>query len=252
MVNFQLEAWSAIASGLNTKQDWQKWLENPTVPEEPVGKVAMQQIPPMLRRRFSTPGKCALGAALPILAEVETIPGIFASRHGDIRLTLSLLEGIGRDEPMSPTGFSLAVHNAVSGLFSIARKDTSEVTAIAAMEGLVIQTLFEAVGQLQVSERVLCVIYDIPLPEPYSHYVDSDQFPYAIAMVLSRTNGESYHLVQVDQPDQNEQGNSFLPDDLQSEPLRFIEMLSGKTALVESKLNGTIWRIEKGQSWSKK
>jgi hypothetical protein len=38
---------------------------------------------------------------------------------------------------MSPPSFSLAVHNAINGLFSIARKDSSSVTAIVAMQGLV-------------------------------------------------------------------------------------------------------------------
>ncbi len=243
VVSFQLETWSAMAPGLNTIDDWQDWLDSPRAIEEPLGKVSLKEIPPLLRRRFSTPGKCALGAALPILEDGEMIPSIFASRHGDSALTLSLLSAIGRNDTMSPTGFSLAVHNAVSGLFSIARKDTSEVTTIAAMEGLVLQALIEAVGQLKVSKRVLCVIYDTPLPDPYSRCTTSDLFPYAIAIILTRTSGGKYHL---------ERGSSgvpdrtFLPAELGSEPLRFIEMLAGRTTAMVSELNGAAWRIVQG------
>ena len=125
MVSFQLESWSAMAPGLESREDWQQWLQHPESIEEPFEKISLRNIPAMLRRRFNTLGKYAMGAALPLMEGIESIPSIFASRHGDTELSLSLLEQIGRDEPMSPTNFSLAVHNAVSGLFSIALNDTS-------------------------------------------------------------------------------------------------------------------------------
>ena len=140
MINFQIESWAAMAPGLETREDWQHWLKHPEILPESLGKVSLDKVPPLLRRRFGTLGKCAMMSALQVLDENESIPGVFSSRHGDTALTLSLLEEMGRDEPMSPTGFSLAVHNAVSGLFSIARKDTSMVTSLAAMEGLVLHT----------------------------------------------------------------------------------------------------------------
>ncbi|MEH6579251.1 MAG: beta-ketoacyl synthase chain length factor [Amphritea sp.] len=243
MVTFQIESWSAMAPGLETTEAWKRWLQHPQAVHDPLGKVPLKQIPPMLRRRFSTLGKCAVGAALPLLDEAEAMPSIFASRHGDTALTLSLLEDMGRDEPMSPTGFSLAVHNAVSGLFSIARKDLSEVTSIAAMEGLVVQTLLEAVGQLQESNRVLCVIYDVPLPDLYRRYSDGDSFPYAIAMIVSRTEGEAYSLMQCEPGEQVQ--CSALPVSLDSEPLRFVGLLADTASEMASEVNGVTWRIAK-------
>ncbi len=242
MVKFQLEAWEAIGAGLDSKSEWAQWLENPSIPTKPLSKVALKQVPPMLRRRFGVLGKCALGAAMPLLEMDENIPCVYASRHGDITLTLSLLEGIARDEPMSPTGFSLAVHNAISGLLSIARKDTSMVTAISSMEGLVLQALFESVGQLQVSERVLCVIYDIPLPVPYSTYIASDSFPYAIAMILSREKGESYQLKKMNSVTNVGIGQ---PNGFKTDPINLIALLSGKTASMRVEVNGSQWQIVK-------
>lgn len=241
-VKFQIEAWSAIAGEVRTEEEWKSWLNSPRIPEEPIGKEVLKQAPAMLRRRFGVLGKSVMGAVLPIVQDGQAIPGVFASRHGDLTLTLSLLKDIGLSESISPTGFGLAVHNAVSGLVSIARKDTSEVTAIAATEGLVLQALFEAVGQLQVSDKVLCVIYDAPVPEPYRDTTASDPFPYAIAIILSRTEGEAYRLTQCpgDEPIK-----SSLPEEFATEPLRFIELLAGNALALGSELNGITWCIEK-------
>ncbi len=195
MSSFRIESWSAIAPGLQTSADWERWLRDPVAIDEPLGKVSLTGVPALLRRRFSVLGKAAMAAAMPLVEDLAEIPSIFASRHGDTSLSLALLEGIARGEPMSPTSFSLAVHNSISGLFSIVRKDTSAVTAIAAMEGLVLQTLFEAIGQLQSCERLLCVIYDIPLAEFYQARRDAaaEPFPYAVAMILGN-QGERFRL----------------------------------------------------------
>ena len=248
MVNFQIESWAAIAPGLETRESWHYWLRHPEVVSETPGKVSLEKVPPMLRRRLGTLGKCAMAAALQVLNDDAPIPGIFSSRHGDTALTLSLLEDMGRDEPMSPTGFSLAVHNAVSGLFSIVRKDTSMVTSLAAMEGLVLQTLLEAAGQLQVSDRVLCVIYDIPLPALYRRYCAGNDFPYAIAMILSHTGGVTYSIEQCEQVIQNNNSSfhDYLSMDL--ETVRFLELLSGISTEMGVELNGTAWRIAKVES----
>lgn len=248
MVNFQIESWAAIAPGLETREAWQNWLKHPETLAETLAKVSLEKVPPMLRRRFGTLGKCAMAAALQVLNDDDSIPGIFSSRHGDTALTLSLLEEMGRDEPMSPTDFSLAVHNAVSGLFSIVRKDTSMVTSLAAMEGLVLHTLLEAAGQLQGSDRVLCVIYDIPLPELYRRYCSGIDFPYAIAMILGHTGGETYSIEQSEQLIQNNTPPLLPSLSMDLEPVRFLELLAGITTEMGVELNGAAWRIAKIES----
>jgi len=242
LINFRVESWAALAPGLNTREQWQDWLQQPQPIGAELGKVPLKQIPPILRRRFSTLGKCAVGAALSLLHEGESIPCVFASRHGDIELTFSLLQEMGKDEPMSPTGFSLAVHNAVSGLFSIARKDTCEVTAIAASEGLVTQALIETAGQLINRERVLCVIYDVPLPALYQSYTETDPFPYAVAMVLSRHTGEQFSFAQTDSSSLSE---SKLPSELDTQPLRLIELLAGVNSQTDFHAKGSNWQLSK-------
>jgi hypothetical protein len=242
VLSFHLESWAALAPGLESSDDWKQWLQNPVAIIEPLGKIPLKTIPAMLRRRFNTLGRCAMGAAMPLVEDIAAIPGIFASRHGDTEMSFSLLEGMGRDEPMSPTSFSLAVHNAVSGLFSIARKDTSEVTSIAAMEGLVLPTFIEAIGQLQSTEKVLCVIYDIPLPDFYNSYFaeSPETFPYAIALILGSAEGQSYSLEQTGQTMQSELSP---PGPFDSEPLRLLRLLTGLSNEIDLTQNGCNWRI---------
>lgn len=237
MLRFKLQSWNAFAPGLESHSAWHEWLQHPSDLTSELGKSSMKQIPPMLRRRFTELGRCAAGAALPLLEGIDSIPGVFASRHGDTPLTLSLLEGIADGEPMSPTGFSLAVHNALSGLLSIARKDVSEVTAIAATENLIPNALIEAVTQLQDRPKVLCVIYDVPLPELYKPYSDSMPFPCALAMVLSREEGNDFII----KSDDGDSGNSDQVDDF----MGLLRLLNGldSSAVFGSSQTRSRWLI---------
>jgi len=244
-MTFFLESWSAIAPGLMTSDDWKHWFAEPSEPDVNIGKLSLKQIPPMLRRRFSELGKTAAASALPLLDESDRIPSVFASRHGDTGLTLSLLEGIARKEDMSPTGFSLAVHNAVGGVFSIARKDTSAVNAIAASEGLVVNALVECIGQLQDYDRVLCVIYDIPLPELYQTSVDGDPFPYACALILSRHSGVELQLSPVSDCEVSALHNKEINagKNYTTDPINLIRFLSGHDSYFCSDANGCTWKL---------
>ena len=244
VTSFRIESWAAIAPGLETRADWQLWLANPVAIAQPLGKLAMPGVPALLRRRFSTLGKGAMAAAMPLVEDVAEIPSIFASRHGDTPLSLSLLQAIARGDPMSPTSFSLAVHNAISGLFSIARKDTSAVTAISAMQGLVLQTLFEAVGQLQTCERLLCVISDIPLPEFYQDHRDepAESFPWAVAMIIGNQLGETYRLESMPKSAiQDEETFAF-------EALGLLRLLSGLDDRAEFVLPASCWQLRRSAS----
>ena len=240
LVDICVDSWAAIAPGLETKEDWKLWLHQPTSLPEGFSKETFKQIPPMLRRRFSTLGRCAVSAGLKILDGDESIPSIFSSRYGDTEISLSLLTEMGMDEPMSPANFSLAVHNAVGGLFSIVRKDNSKLTSICATDGFVINTLLEAVGQLQESDRVLCVLYDIPLPELYQRYCDSDLFPYAIAMILNKTGDERLKIEQIIPPDHIEKSTE---NPQKSEAFQLVNLLTGLSSEMNTKLNGVIWKL---------
>ncbi|WP_261844149.1 beta-ketoacyl synthase chain length factor [Aliamphritea ceti] len=239
MLRFNIDAWNAYAPGLEGIPAWQDWFANPVAVNDAVKPAVMKAIPAMLRRRFTPLGKVAMGAALPLLDGIDSIPSVFASRHGDTPLTLDLLQEIGRDEPMSPTAFSLAVHNAVGGLYSIARKDQSPINAIAASKGLVVQALLEVICQLQVHGRVLCVIYDVVLPSIYQAYCRGPEFPLALAMIISRDGDNIYEL------EQNSANEKGVTEDYQ-DTLKLIAMLLGKEDVVSYQIRQSQWTLNRG------
>ncbi len=241
-MRFSIDAWHALAPGLDSPESWRQWLsEQGDLPGQDIDS-SLKSIPPMIRRRFRVLGKSAIGAALPLLEDGESMPVVFSSRHGDTDLAYSLLETIAQQEPISPAAFSIAVHNAIGGLFSIARQDRSEITAIAPARHIVLQTLWEVLGQLQDVQRLLCVIYDIPLAEFFSRYEGADPFPYAIAMIISRGDTRSYELSQHSaQIDGSSEPDAFV----NSEPMHLMSLLSGLADQVSFGSEGSNWMLSK-------
>ena len=188
MISFNVVSVACVSPGIHTREQWQGVFNGQLPVSDTLDTALLKPIPAMLRRRLGALGRCAAAAFLSLPTQQTPSPIIYASRHGDTHLSSSLLNGIAHEEPMSPTQFSLAVHNAIGGVISIAQKNTAPMTAIAAMEAMPLQALFEAAGQLTETERVICVIYDHPLPEPYQAYAQSIERPMAIAFELARAD----------------------------------------------------------------
>lgn len=246
LVSFNIESWSAIAPSLHSEDAWQKWLQRPWPLPKEAEKVALPLVPPMLRRRLNQLGKYTAAVSMEVLAVQQKMVTIFASRHGDTDLTLALLKQVGRDEALSPTGFSLSVHNAVSGLLSIARQDTLPSTAIAAMQGLVFQTLCEGISQLQQHQNVLCVITDIPLPDIYQSYCEGQDFPYALAFIMSREGKQPFTLEHYPEFQPHVPSSDPAHDDI----FALMEMLCGGRQQISFCVNGSYWKLQTGCSKS--
>ena len=86
---------------------------------------------------------------------------------------------------MSPTQFSLSVHNAVIGLWSIMRGETSEMTAIAAAGDGLEHGLIEACALLnEGAPAVLLIVTEEQPPDAYAHWIDDVPFAYAVGLLL--------------------------------------------------------------------
>lgn len=148
----------------------------------------------MLRRRTSPVGKLALEAAYGALTAAASrqphqanpaspttqldIPVVFASRHGECARSVELQTALAAAAPMSPTAFSLSVHNANAGLFSIARGSQANTVAIAAGQSTVEHAVIEACSLLADGARqVLLVVADAPLPALFSDFADEHEEP---------------------------------------------------------------------------
>ena len=183
-VQFSVLSHAAWAPGLESAADWRRWAAAPFLIREGA-EPPVPGMPPMLRRRAGFLGKMALQVAYQCLNDRTDIPTVFCSRHGDVARALALLNNVVDAEPMSPTNFGLAVHNASAGLFSIARSDQATHIALAAGRSTVEHGVIEACSLLaDGAEAVLLVVYDNCLPEVYAPYLDCQEQPHAWAWLI--------------------------------------------------------------------
>lgn len=201
MVQFNIDQWQAWAPGLACVDDWAIWAKAPRclTPSDVVPDVAF--LPAMQRRRLSRLARMAFTVARPLAAEQAPMPLIYASRHGETPRTFAMLSDLAREQQVSPTQFSLSVHNAIIGLWSILQNDTSEMTAIAAQGDGLEHAVLEA-GML-ISEgapAVLVVIAEDQPPALYEPWVDDVSFPYALALLIKPGNSWQLSLEESDKP----------------------------------------------------
>ena len=111
---------------------------------------------------------------------------VFASRHGELIRTTTMLERLAAGDELSPTLFSMSVLNASAGLFSILQKNTAAATAISAGCTSFGYGLLEACIQLAENpvQPVLFVYADEPAPVVYSVVEPGNTRPHALALLL--------------------------------------------------------------------
>lgn len=121
---------------------------------------------------------------------IGNLPTVFASRYGELALTLSLLESLARRQPLTAAGFTHTVHNAQVGLFSIAARNREMATALSAGPDTFPYAILEA---LALAERaaggpVLVVMADEPVPAGFEVFDDDPFASYALALVIERAD----------------------------------------------------------------
>ncbi|MDR2215711.1 MAG: beta-ketoacyl synthase chain length factor [Nevskiaceae bacterium] len=191
---FALESWAAVAAGLSTQQQWLSWFKEPA----PLARDFSPELPWMpagLRRRVSPLGRAALNV-LAACQNTVSCPVVFASGYGDLGAVAGLFAQLHRDGSVSPMGFSLAVHNAAVGLYSIAREDHAMTTSVAARNDLAESAFFEALGWLASgAASVMVVCCDDPVPSIYrTKENENDGFRYAWACQLRAQSAGGFTL----------------------------------------------------------
>ena len=209
--------WEAFAGpGLTHKADWREWSRTPepdwrpgTTPVAPV-----TAMPPLLRRRADAADRLALEVAFR-LAPAGGLPTVFASRHGQVNRSASLLDSQGNGEPASPMDFSLSVHNATAGQYAIASGDRHGGTSLSSRDESFTSGLLEAAGLLlEGNEKVLLVMSDPVLPAPYPDSDREEPAGYGLGLLLGNAGGEGF-TVSIDHTaspaaDRMPQGLAFL------------------------------------------
>lgn len=223
--DFVLKAWGAWAPALGSEAP-------PVVPDF---------IPKMLQRRLSPLARAAFHALGGCVSPDDKLPAVFSSAHGEVGGALQMLQTIQAGEEPSPTAFSLSVHNAIAGLYSIAYQNQQETTVLAPGAQGLLPAFLEALGMLQEgAAEVLVVLYDEPLPAglPIAPFdLDADA-TCALAMRLSlQGEGTALRFGRVD----DVRGDGEQPRQL---PL-FIDFLRGGRAAIRFGAAGQCWQWQK-------
>ena len=192
--------------------DWAVWTPDSTqgAPDLAAKLVPeLTQVPAMTRRRLSKLTKLTFDVALAVQPHNDTSPPqqqistIFASRHGDLHKTLGLLQQVALQEALSPTQFALSVHNAISGQLSLFKQNRADSNAIAAGADSLHYAVLEAAARLQTEadlDQILVLYADEPVPDVYQQYCQDPAQPVALALLLSRSQGEKIHFVRQSAP----------------------------------------------------
>jgi len=152
MLDFILCKWSSLFPGLG----------------EPGNTVVPECVPKMLQRRLTPLARAVFNAANQCIECGKTMPVVFSSAHGEIGKSLDMLKTIQAGHELSPAAFSLSVHNAIAGLFSIAYGNSQEITVIAPGQEGIAPAFIEALGMLhEGADEVLIILYDEPIPDFY-------------------------------------------------------------------------------------
>lgn len=193
-ISFKLIDWLALSPGLTDTDSWKTWADLDMTWPENAQAVPAHLIPTMMRRRTSSLSKLALQTALSLTEEQQVDYIVFASRHGELTRTTTLIKNILQGEDASPTLFSQTVHNTAAGLFTIAAKRPTPVTSLASGPNTLHSALIEAAAYLAEypQHQVLVVDFDEPLPEPYRDFDHGQYRGYALGMRL--TSGTDYQI----------------------------------------------------------
>ena len=204
-------------------------------------------IPAMQRRRLSPFAKIALYVANKTAEHNEkSLPIIFSSRHGDLHKTSTLLADLSTETTLSPTAFSLSVHNAIPSLYSILTDNKQALNAISAGKDTFFCSLVDAYARLTsgIAERILFIHADQQLPETYLGFKDEIQLPHAVSMILSLpTNAkqdEASTRVSLTMKHQLSDNNNHLPA-----ALAFSQWIESHTAALSFNSAHYNWSMKK-------
>ncbi len=190
-ITINVERWHAWAPGLGSSDEspehWQGWAQGELDISCEALLPSVDFIPAMQRRRYSRLSKMAISVAHPCLDDLPSVQTVFCSQHGELARTAGLLEDLVAGELLSPTAFSMSVHNTASGLSAITRSDTAASTALAASDDSFESGFLDAAARLQSGrcDRVLLVVAEERLPTLFEQYRQPQQCDYALALLLS-------------------------------------------------------------------
>lgn len=234
-LTFRVCDWFAWSPERETRGAWLNWAScEDHASDDPV----MPALPMMLKRRLTSIGQKALGAALACRG-AQDARYVLASRHGEFDRTVAILMSLARHEQPSPAEFGMSVHHGLAGLLSIHTGNKAGHTAVAGSMDSFGYGLVEAAACLSEdpAKAVLLFYFDPPLPESYSLFrpeVEAN-LPLALAMTLV-SHGDDAITVSTNVASQAEEDGS------ESLALSFLRFFLGKQRQATVRGGRMVWQ----------
>lgn len=170
------------------------------------GTADVSFLPMMQSRRLSPLARAASAVAWHCRQTCGDMASVFYSNHGESLYYFEMLQGLAAGEELSPSRFSLSVHNAIAGLSSFHSQSYLPYVSLAGGTEGVFAAFLEADGLIRISPKVMLVCYEQVLPEAYRPYHASPDITWAFAMVLSRSadHGQQLRFLRRPNPWQDE------------------------------------------------
>lgn len=194
--DINISQWKIVCNKVLSPEDWRlgapHWVKNSASWSDFSPK--LEFLSPLKRRRLSESARLFFAAAWELTERQSDLPVVYASFNGEINRNFSLWLSLLKDNEISPTSFSLSVHNALVGQWSELRRSKNEVTALTARCDSLEVALMEAYLMLQERyDKVLVVVGESPLNAEYNvHPVIRQPFSYALALIVEK--GYQYRL----------------------------------------------------------
>jgi len=219
---FSFRRWSAWASGMDDADKWRAWAheETPSLPEREE-TAAVKAMPPLLRRRAQPLGRAALEALYAPTLAYAGQPIVYCSRHGELERSVDILQTLAAEDRVSPQEFGMSVHNAIPGLFLIAKQCRAPVVSLASENQLALSGMVEALTQLaEGASSVILLFCDAPLPTLFRPFLEHT--PPCFAFALEMTPGKDYRLIHADMASPAETAASAMTPGSALPLLRFV------------------------------
>jgi hypothetical protein len=206
-------------------------------------------MPPILRRRADPADRLALEVAFRLApggaADGEGMPSVFATRHGQVARSTAMIHAAIAGEPASPMDFSLSVHNATAGQYSIAAGNRAASSSLSSRGESFSSALLEAQGMiLEGKEKVLAVVSDLAPPAILDGHWDGEPAGYALGLILGSSGGEEFEMA-LDTVETGTGAHAGSPaggaDSLEPQALAFLRALAGNRGSVSWSRGSRRW-----------
>ncbi len=175
-ISFNIKKLEAIIASSLDLQELNKYIKEPD----------LSHVKPMQRRRLSKSARNVFSLLKNF--DLKDTPVVFSSKYGELNRCYDLLQTLSQDEDISPTSFSLSVHNAISSQYAIFSQNTNEISAISSQNSLEYAILD---GYLKLNENKHQVLIISHFEGSQSEFLQ-ENLSYTLALLIEK--GREYTI----------------------------------------------------------